>query len=523
MKRLAGFIIITLVMSLIVSNACAVQEMDQSDEETVKTGSVWSSVLPKTRKALEPKVKVEKKPLMGIPKKPADVKPFPGAPRSFNELVERVSPAVVNISTSRKVKVQPFNPFKNFGPRFGPGDPFDDFFDKFFEGNPGTGRNQHSLGSGFLFRPDGHILTNNHVVQNTDEIMVTLYNEKKYKAKVVGRDSETDIAIIKIKNADKPFQYENLGDSDSIKIGEWVVAIGNPFGLSQTVTAGIVSAKGRVIGAGPYDNFIQTDASINPGNSGGPLFNMSGEVIGINTAIFASGQGLGFAIPINMAKKLLPQLIKHGKVMDRGWLGVMIQEITPELAKSFGLKEDQEGVLVGDVLAGSPAEKAGLKRGDVIISLDGKNVNKVSKLPGMVATSQPGKVLKIGVIRDGKEQIVDVTLGKKESKEEVATQRGGEPGKADELVLVVRKVTSSDANELGVSPDKGVLVERVEPGSSAENADVRTGDIVYEINGQAINGRDSYLSAIAKLEKGNIVRLLIRRKMGTVYLAFRLE
>lgn len=476
--------------------------------------STWSSVKPGAEKTSEPQAI-------------APIVPQPGVPFSFHDLIEKVSSAVVNISTTKKMKTAPFNPFKNFGPRMGPRmgpeDPFDDFFDKFFEGGPGYEREQHSLGSGFIFKPDGYILTNNHVVANADEIIVRLSDEKEYKAKLIGRDEETDLAIIKI-DSDKPLPYEELGDSDTLRIGDWVMAIGNPFGLSQTVTTGIVSAKGRVIGAGPYDNFIQTDASINPGNSGGPLFDMGGNVIGINTAIFASGQGLGFAIPVNMAKKLIPQLIEHGKVMDRGWLGVMIQGITPELAKSFNLPEDQKGALVGDVIPDSPAAQAGLKRGDVIVRFNDKELQKSTQLPGMVATTQPGQSINLGIIRSGKEETLTVVLGKKESGETIVAKDEGTTGggSADKLGLRVRKFTASEARELGVPPDVGVMVERVEPGSAAEGADVRTGDVIYEINGREIKSDKDYLDAVGKLEKGNVVRLLIRRKMGTIFLAFTL-
>lgn len=444
------------------------------------------------------------------------------APASFNELITRVTPAVVNISTTKKIKVRPFNPFGGPGVPYGPRDPFDDFFEKFFEGAPETGTKQHSLGSGFIFNEDGHILTNNHVVANADEIVVRLSDEHMFKARIVGRDDETDLAVIKI-DSDKPLPYVELGDSDKLKIGDWVVAIGNPFALSHTVTAGIVSAKGRVIGAGPYDSFIQTDASINPGNSGGPLFDMNGQVVGINTAIYATGQGLGFAIPIDMAKKLVPELVKHGRVMDRGWLGVMIQGITPELAKSFGLPEDQIGALVGDVVRGSPAEKAGLKRGDVIVRFGGKEIKQSTQLPGIVATTPPDEAIKVDILRGGKEQTVEVVLGKRD---QVAQQgkmggsEGGESGNMDKLGLMVKGITESDAYRLGVSPGKGIVVEHVERGSTADDADIRPGDIIYEVNGIDIKGVKEYQDIVGKLNKGEVVRFLINRKGGTIYIAF---
>lgn len=461
-----------------------------------------------------------KAPTVSQPIRP--VVPVPGAPASFNELVKHVAPAVINISTTKKIRTRPFNPFKDFGPRFGPEDPFRDFFDKFFEGYPGAVIPQHSLGSGFIFREDGHILTNNHVVAGADEIIVTLADERKYKAKVIGRDEETDIAVIKI-DSEKPLPFEVLGDSDALNIGDWVVAIGNPFGLSHTVTAGIVSAKGRVIGAGNFDNFIQTDASINPGNSGGPLFNMKGEVVGINSAILASGQGLGFAIPINMVKKLLPQLMEFGKVKDRGWLGVGIQELTPELAKSFNLPEDQEGVLVTQVFAGSPAEQAGIKQGDIITKFNGREVKKYSELPGIVATVQPGVEVDVEIIRDGKRETIKVVLGNREASKEIAKGEVVAPDGADKIGLVVRGLKPEESSRLQIPVGKGVLVERVEPGSSAEYADVRSGDVILEVGGSEIKNFKDYQDAVAKLEKGKVVRLLIKRGYGTIYLAFTLQ
>jgi serine protease Do len=439
------------------------------------------------------------------------------APKSFNDLVKKVSTAVVNISTTKRARVRQYNPFRN-------NDPFDDFFEKFYGGQPQQRRPMHSLGSGFLISKDGQILTNNHVIANADEIVVNLSDGSRYKAKLIGTDEKTDIAIIDIDNKDnRDFPFEGLGDSEKLKIGDWVVAIGNPFGLSQTVTAGIVSAKGRVIGAGPYDNFIQTDASINPGNSGGPLFDMEGNVVGINTAIFAGGQGLGFAIPINMAKKLIPQLREHGKVVDRGWLGVMIQGITPELAKSFGLPEDQQGALIGDVVPNSPAEKAGLKRGDLIIKLNGTDVKDWQHLPGIVATLPPGKEIEIDYIRSGKVESVKVTLERMESGEKIVEKREeGEVSAADKLGLITKTITASDARKLGLKSAKGIFVERVEPASPAEEADIRTGDIILEVNGTGIKDAESYLNALKGLEKGSIVRLLVQRQGATIFIALSL-
>ena len=315
---------------------------------------------------------------------------------SFADLVRKEKGTIVNISTRQK-----FLAGEGWLPEFHPplGDPFGDP-PKDFEGQ--------SLGSGFIIKKDGLILTNNHVVEKAEKIFVRLSDEREFEAKVIGRDPKTDIALIKIQSP-KDLPTVRLGDSDRLDVGEWVVAIGNPFGLEQTVTAGIISAKGRVIGAGPYDDYIQTDASINPGNSGGPLFNINGDVIGINTAINPSGQGIGFAIPINQVKKVLSQLEKEGRVR-RGWLGVMIQELNAALAKSFHLKSE-EGALISDIFENGPAAKAGLQRGDVIIEFDGKRINHMRTLPLAVAETPVGKEVKLKTIRDGKVRNATVLIG----------------------------------------------------------------------------------------------------------------
>ena len=302
----------------------------------------------------------------------------PALPSSFAELAERLSPTVVNVKVTKFVKT-------GFEGQQLPEGPFRDFFDQFFRNMPQMpqmpqGRQTHGLGSGVIISNDGYILTNDHVVSGAKEVTVTFSDQNEYKAKVVGRDPKTDLAVLKI-NGGKSLPSAALGDSDKLKVGDWVVAIGNPFGLSNTVTSGIVSAKGRVIGAGPYDDFIQTDASINPGNSGGPLFNMYGQVVGINTAIIPQGQGIGFAIPVNTAKPLIPQLVSDGEV-TRGYLGVNIQSITPELAKALKVK-DHKGALVAGVMDKSSADKGGIKRGDIITSFNGKAVKDAHALPGI--------------------------------------------------------------------------------------------------------------------------------------------
>ena len=331
------------------------------------------------------------------------------------EIAKNQNPAVVFVTS--KTKFQPAkgktspnrNPFGQFGPFGGPGHPQPPA--------PGGGS-----GTGFIIDKEGYILTNHHVVDNADIIKITLDNEKEFEAELIGSDSKTDIALLKIikQTGDiSDFPYLTLGNSESVEVGEWVVAIGNPFGLDHTVTTGVVSAKARNIGAGPYDEFIQTDASINPGNSGGPLLNMSGEVIGINTAIFSrtgGNVGIGFTIPINMASDILEELKKDGKV-TRGWLGVMIQKITPELAETFKLS-DSHGALVNNVVPNGPAAKGGLKRGDVIIKFNGKEIVSLESLPKQVAAVEPGKSVKVEIVRDGNKKLLDVTIDKmKEEKQ----------------------------------------------------------------------------------------------------------
>src|SRR6476659_7634149 len=339
----------------------------------------------------------------------SEVRTSAGLP-DFVSLAKKMRPVVVNISTTQVSEGRGASP--EFGSPFGEEDPFNDFWRRFFGGPVPRGpQRQRRLGSGFVIDGDGSILTNNHVVENASKIVVKLSDDQEYEAKVVGRDQKTDIAIIRIEG--KPnLPAASLGDSDKLEVGEWVVAIGNPFGLDSTVTSGIVSAKGRHIGQGPYDNFIQTDASINPGNSGGPLINLRGEVIGINTAIFSrtgGNIGIGFAIPTNSITEVLPQLKDKGKVV-RGYLGTTVQKITPEIADSLGLKEVR-GALVADVVRGSPAERAGIKTGDIITEFNSKEVKDSAELPNLVARVAPGTSASIKVLRDGKERTLPITVG----------------------------------------------------------------------------------------------------------------
>ncbi len=442
---------------------------------------------------------------------------FESRPASFADLAEKVQVAVVNINTSKVVKQQ-IMPFPHFGPR----DPFfDDFFEKFFEGIPKEQR-QRSLGSGFIINKEGDILTNYHVVAAAEDIEVKLSDGRKFKAKIIGKDERTDIALIKIRNAGS-LPYVTLGNSDEIRPGDWVMAIGNPFGLEHTVTVGVVSALGRVIGGGPYAKFIQTDASINPGNSGGPLFNLKGEVIGINTMIHAGGQGIGFAIPINLAKSELPQLTSKGSV-TRGWLGVSIQDITPELAKSFNLPKEK-GALITEVFPDSPAAKAGVMRGDIVLSFNNTPIDDPYSLSLAVGSTQPGTEAEMKILRRGEEKTLKVKVGKLEEDKIARTEEEDiqSPTNADKLGLVVRPLRPEDAHNLDISENvKGVVVRRVEPGSASEEADVRAGDVILEIDNSTISSLEDYKKALNNIKKGDLVRLLIKRGKASIYLAFRL-
>jgi serine protease Do len=432
------------------------------------------------------------------------------APVDIATLVKEVSPAVVNISTTQVVRFSR----PRFRSPFGH-DPFEDFFNNFF-GNIPREQRRRSLGSGFIVSDDGFILTNNHVVERADEISVTLFGRKEeFKAEVVGTDPKTDIALIKIKAGNK-LPKVNLGDSNALEIGEWVAAIGNPFGLGHTVTAGIVSAKGRIIGSGPYDDFIQTDASINPGNSGGPLFTLDGKVVGINTAIIQGGQGIGFAIPINLAKAILEQLRETGKV-TRGWLGVFIQEITPEVAESLGLP-DRMGALVADVMEGGPADKAGLRSGDVIVTFDGKTVESERELPQMVAQTPVGKRVIATVIRDEKRLEIPMTVGEMEPEPE---RRADRPDLTQNLGLAVQDITPEVARHLAVKNRDGVLVTMVESGSPADKAGFREGDIIRQINRQPIKGVSDFRDIIRKVKDDKTALFLVERGEFRIFLAVR--
>jgi Do/DeqQ family serine protease len=434
----------------------------------------------------------------------APVKDVPGdilsTQRAFSNVSKKVTPSVVNISTiSRKKIIQPFfetNPL------------FEDFF-----GAPQTRRDK-SLGSGFLISRDGYIVTNDHVVRDAESIQVKLSNDKVYDAKVVGGDHKTDIAVIKINAADLPAAV--LGDSDKLEVGQWAIAIGNPFGLDRTMTVGVISATGRSnMGIETYENFIQTDASINPGNSGGPLLNVYGEVIGINTAIVAAGQGIGFAIPISMAKPILAQLIQKGSV-SRGYMGVTIQPVTEDLAQSFGLKQ-AKGALVNDVIKGGPADKAGIRQGDIITGLNGSEVKDPSHLQRLVAEAGIGKIAKISIFRDGKALELGITLASADSapKQQQRNERSGRQGEgeADLLGLTVENTEGGG----------GVAVVDAERGGVAAEAGIKRGDVIVSINNKRTATTVEYARAIRQAGRSGRLTILARRGDASIYFALRLK
>jgi len=427
----------------------------------------------------------------------------------FADLAAKLTPAVVNISTAKTIK----HPGLPFGK---PGDPRNEFFEEFFRhyfGNqlPPTQRQERALGTGFIISADGYILTNNHVVDGADQVKIRLADGRTFDGHIKGSDEKLDLALLKI-DAKGKLPFAPLGDSSHLRVGDWVLAIGNPFGLGHTVTAGIISATGRVIGAGPYDDFIQTDASINPGNSGGPLINTNGEVIGINTAIIARGQGIGFAIPINVAHNVLQQLKVSGKV-TRGWLGVQIQAVTDDLATSFGLKEPT-GALVTDVVPGSPAAKAKLQRGDIILRVDGVEVKDHHELARMIADKAVGQKVKLQIFRNRHTRSVQVVIGRMGDK----SNRPSIPASSqDKLGMTVAPIPADMAQSLGIADGKGVIIDSITANSPAADSNLQRGDIVLEINGITIDSLKQYRHIIDKLSKGSTIRLLIQRQGSLLY------
>jgi serine protease Do len=468
---------------------------------------------------------------------------------SWAPLVKRVMPTVVNVAVVQEVKASGFpfagpegqggdenggdqggggpspggpGPGGPQGSPFGPGNPFGgggggDPFEQFrhFFGQMPHNYKEHGLGSGVIVSPDGYILTNNHVAGHADEIHVTLMDKREFTAKVIGKDSKTDLALIKI-DTNQQLPYASLGESRNTEVGDWVMAIGSPFGFNLTVTSGIISAKGRALG-GNYDDFIQTDASINPGNSGGPLFNTQGQVIGINTAIYSStgsNAGIGFAIPIDLAKSVMEQLKTHGRVI-RGWLGVEIQEVTADLAKSFNLAAP-EGALVAGVEKSGPAAKAGIQRGDIIVKFNGDTVHDEHELPEMVAQTSIGKKVPVEVIRDGKHLTLSATIEELKEQQVASAENAGEAG--SNWGLQVRDLTPDTAQQLGIQTTKGVVISGVKPDSPAADAGLQQGDVVLEINHNKVNSADEFATLARAAQKNKkSVLLLVQRGGATIY------
>ena len=440
----------------------------------------------------------------------------------FTELVEAQGPAVVNISTTSSKAAQQA---PGQGPGQGPGGPEDDPFFDFFRryGPPGQPREQEarSLGSGFIISPDGYIMTNAHVVEAGDDITVRLTDKREYTAKVIGADKRSDVAVIKIEAANLP--KVTIGDANKLKVGEWVLAIGSPFGFDNTVTAGIVSAKGRSLPQENFTPFIQTDVAINPGNSGGPLFNLKGEVVGINSQIYSRTggfMGLSFAIPIDVAMDIANQLRTAGKV-TRGRIGVVIQEVTKELAESFGLSKPQ-GALVNSVEKGGPAEKAGIEQSDIILKFDGKTVNSSADLPRIVAATRPGSKSTVQVWRKGANKDLTVTVGELQD-DKRADRQPKKPAKAGDAVaklgMTLTELTADQRKELGIA--SGLLVEDAQ--GNAAKAGIRRGDILMAINNQDVKTLEQLNQIIGQFEKSRSVALLIRRGESSLYVPLRLN
>jgi serine protease Do len=439
----------------------------------------------------------------------------------FTGIVDSAKDSVVNISTSKKVDGKALQ--KQFEmPEFPEGSPFGELFKKFFD-HDGFGfpdRETSSLGSGFIISDDGYIMTNHHVVDGADEVIVRLNNREEYEAKVIGSDKDSDVALLKIEAED--LKVLKFGDSNALKVGEWVLAIGSPFGFDHTVTAGIVSAKSRSLPSDNYVPFIQTDVAINPGNSGGPLFNMKGEVIGINSQIYSrSGgfMGLSFAIPIEMAVDVATQIRETGSV-SRGWLGVLIQEVTRDLAESFGMR-NPHGALVARVMPDSPAEAAGLQVGDVIVEFNGKRIPRSSALPPLVGRTKVGRDAEVTIIRDRQRKTLQVNIAQLpgDFTRAEATQVEPDPIRKSALGVEVQELDRETRQRLKI--DSGVVVSDVEPQSPAANAGIRKGDVISMVDNRSINSVSAFGDLVEDLEPGRSVAILIQRANGPVFLAIK--
>ncbi len=464
------------------------------------------------------------------------------APTSFADLSEKLLPAVVNISSTQAAPQRQQGQRPEL-PQFPPGSPFEEFFKDFFDRHGGQQpqdqqqqRKATSLGSGFIIdATNGYVVTNNHVIQDADEITVILHDDTNIKAELVGRDSKTDLALLKIKTS-HPLTAVGFGDSDAMRVGDWVLAIGNPFGLGGSVTAGIISARARDINAGPYDDFLQTDAAINRGNSGGPMFNMNGEVIGINTAIFSpsgGSVGIGFAIPSSIARTVVAQLKEFGHTR-RGWLGVRIQSVTPEIAESLGL-EGTKGALVASVTPGGPAAESGIQAGDVVLKFDGKEIGEMRRLPRVVAETPIGKPAPIEVWRKGKAQTMQVKVGELETAEESGllgnqpdekNQTPAKPPKTTDLLgLKLTTITPDLRQQFELKPEqKGVLVTDVQSGTPAAEKGIRPGDVILELGQEEVKAPADIAAKVQKAREQNrkSVLLLIERQGDLRFVALPL-
>ena len=442
--------------------------------------------------------------------KPAPTPIVAAAPNtgSFAKLAEAVKPAVINVSS--QVKAAPSKSPRERGER---DDPAEEFYRRFFGGDAPERGPRRGVGSGVIIDAAGIALTNAHVVDGATSLEVVTLDGAKHKAKVLGADKKTDLAVLQLENGGKPFPFVPLGDSDETQVGDWVIAIGSPFGLQSTVTSGIISAKARQIGAGPYDDFLQTDAAINPGNSGGPLVNMRGEVVGINTAIVRGGSGIGFAIPSNMARRVATELRTSGKV-TRGWLGVSLQPLTTDLAESFGVK-DAKGALVADVAADSPAARAGVKSGDVIVEFNGKKVEDPGALARAVAIARPGETGKVTLWRDRQQKTVELKLGELPA-ERTASAPGGVG--ASGFGVTVGPVTPDVARELELKDPSGVVVMRVESGSPADEAGLQRGDVIVEVDRKPVKTVEDFQRLTAQVA-GKQVLMRVQRDDGAIYVA----
>lgn len=486
MKRIGILLSLLLSISLVFAPACRPVDQQQNAEDPPSVQNEQAN----SKKTAEDRVTT-----------PENTFDTP----SFANLVEKLKPSVVNISTTKVIERGRLFPYP-----FGEDSPFNRFFEDFFDNLPRHEYRKRGLGSGFIISEDGYIVTNNHVIQGAEDIKVILEEGKEYEAEIVGTDPKTDIALLKI-DPDNSLHSVEFGNSDKLRIGDWVIAIGNPFGLGHTVTSGIVSAKGRVLGLGEYDDFIQIDAPINPGNSGGPLFNLKGEAVGVNTAIIAGGQGIGFAIPINMVERIVSQLKENGEVV-RGWLGVMVQQITPEISKAMDI-DVQKGALVSDVVPKSPADKAGLERGDVIVEFDGRKIDDIFDLTSLVAMTPPGTETEIVVIRDGERKTLSATIEKLKEKQPMA-QRAHE-----DLGITVSNITPQLENGYNLSVSEGVVITDVERGSIADLAGIKEGDVILQINRRTVRNTGDYNKLMETIGEGDTVLFLLRRGDNSFYIA----